>query len=179
MNILVVVDMQKDFITGALGNSQCEACVPEVVKAINDPKYDRIYVTLDTHTEDYLNTQEGAKLPVVHCVKGSDGWALDDNICAALKANPLNDGRVKMFEKETFGSKELGEEFRQYADMADVNVDMVGVCTGICVISNAFIIKANAPEAAVAVIEKACACVTPDTHRTAIDAMKLCQIEIK
>lgn len=173
MRVLVVVDMQNDFITGALGNRECEEAVPFVVKAI-EGDYDKIFVTQDTHHEDYLDTAEGKRLPVVHCVENTEGWELNFEISEALK------GRDAVYvHKPSFGSVALGEYIHELSlENEALTIDFCGVCTGICVLSNAIIAKAQAPEADVRVIEKACACVTPDSHRTAIEAMKLCQIEI-
>ena len=182
MKILVVVDMQKDFITGALGNDECRAAVGNVVNLIKSGSYDTIFATLDTHTEDYLKTQEGSKLPVEHCIIGTDGHTLDDNVEQALGEVSAK-VKIEYVEKETFGSPELGMaigHLYKYAKLSgdSLTIDFCGVCTGICVISNVLIAKANAPEASIEVVENACACVTPQSHNTAIEAMKMCQIDI-
>lgn len=173
MKVLVVVDMQNDFLTGALGNKECEATIPEVVKAI-ESGYDKIFVTQDTHHENYMSTQEGRKLPVVHCIENTEGWEINPVVVEALNKN-----EATYICKPTFGSVTLGEYVHELStEDEELTIDFVGVCTGICVISNAMIAKAEAPEATIRVIEKACACVTPESHKTAIEAMKLCQIEI-
>lgn len=176
--ILVVVDMQKDFTTGVLGNEECEAVIPKVVDVIKQGGYNAFILTRDTHGADYLNTQEGKKLPVEHCIKGTPGWEIADVIEAACKES----GReVSLIDKPVFGSLELGERLHGlYEDYKDegLTLDFVGVCTGICVISNVLIAKAACPEAHVRVIADACACVTPKSHETALEAMKTCQVDV-
>lgn len=176
-NILVVVDMQNDFITGALGNAECEASVAAVKKVIADGKYDQIILTRDTHTEDYMNTREGKHLPVPHCIEETEGWEINSEVMDAVVASKVE---YMIVDKPTFGSVILGSELAEdYATHgAELTVDFVGVCTGICVISNVMIAKATCPEAEIRVVENACACVTPDSHKTAIEAMKLCQVEM-
>lgn len=171
--ILVVIDMQNDFISGALGNDQCLACVPEVVSRIKDESYDQIFLTRDTHFEDYMDTMEGQKLPVPHCIKGSQGWQLIPEVTEAIQGR-----NYQIVDKPTFGSTELGALLGAEYNTEEIEIDFVGVCTGICVISNSMIAKANCPNAVIRVFSKACACVTPDTHQTALDAMKLCHIDI-
>lgn len=169
--LLVVVDMQNDFIDGTLGTNEAVSIVPMVEKKIVQWEGD-IVCTLDTHSDDYLATSEGRKLPIVHCVKKSMGWRPNDRIFAAIKSSGKN---VKFFTKETFGSIELSE----YIKKQGYNyIEFVGLCTGICVISNVLITKAMIPEATIVVDAACCACVTPDSHNIAISAMKLCQIDI-
>lgn len=175
--VLVVVDMQKDFTTGVLGNAECVAAISQVVDVIENGKYDTYIATRDTHTENYMNTREGEKLPVIHCVEGTEGWNLVPEVAEALEKAAGKE--VIMFDKPTFGSVSLGEYFReQYGDGSELEVDFVGVCTGICVISNVSVTKAFCPESKVRVIAKACACVTPDTHETALNAMKTFQVDV-
>ena len=165
--ILVVVDMQNDFVTGCLGTKEAQAIVPAMVTYVK--AFDgEVVFTQDTHGENYMETQEGAKLPVPHCLKGSKGW----EIVPELKE--IAD-KCKIFEKPTFGSKELAADI---AKEAPDEVTLIGVCTGICVLNNATLIKAFATEIPVKVISELCACVTPETHKTALDAMKTCQIEV-
>ena len=163
--LLVVVDMQKDFVTGCLGTKEACEITDSVAEYVKNFDGDVVF-TMDTHGENYMETQEGNKLPVPHCIKGSDGW----EIVPELKSYAN-----KVFEKPTFGSKEL-------ADFVTNNeyesITLIGVCTGICVLSNAILIKAFAPEIPVRVIAGLCACVTPDTHETALRAMETCQIEV-
>ena len=164
---LVIIDMQVDFLIGALGNKECEAVVPEVLDILKTNRYDAVFATKDTHQEDYMETQEGKNLPVVHCIEGTAGWQIDEKIEAALPAGS------SVITKPTFGSVELAKALEDYDE-----VDLVGVCTGICVISNALVIKAFHPEMKINVIERATACVTPESKKTALDAMKLCHINI-
>lgn len=173
--ILVVVDMQNDFTTGPLGNKECEAVIPEVVAIVQHGNYDRIIFTKDTHQENYLQTQEGKKLPVLHCVEGTKGWEIVPEV-----KNAADGKRTEVICKPAFGSISLGERLLIYSKESKepLEVDFCGVCTGICVISNVMIAKAFVPEAHVCVIEKACACVTPQSHQTAIEAMKTCQVDI-
>ena len=175
--ILVVVDMQNDFLTGCLGNDGCRAAVPQVIDVISSGGYDHVYVTMDTHGEDYLSTQEGSKLPVVHCVSGTDGWKVNSDVMAAVEAN-YDKADITTVTKGSFGSIELGNMIKQYCGSEDAEVDFVGVCTGICVISNVMILKAYMPEAKICVIERACACVTKESHDTAISAMRTAQVDI-
>lgn len=177
MKILVVVDMQNDFITGPLGNKECQSVVGNVADIVKSGNYDRIIVTRDTHYKNYHNTQEGRKLPVEHCIINTDGWQIQKDVQDAL--NTIEENKITYLNKITFGSIELSNIIKKLAsDNNAIIIDFVGVCTGICVISNAMIVKASAPEADIRIIENACACVTPDSHINAIEAMKMCQIEI-
>ena len=177
--ILVVVDMQNDFIDpvlGSLGTQEACEAVHGVVEVINKEPYERVYATMDTHYDHYLDTQEGKYLPVKHCIKGTYGWDLNSKVEAALKGV----GYTKV-EKNTFGSIDLALEIdaiTRNEDIHDFEVVMCGVCTDICVISNALLLKAWKPELKITVVEKACAGVTPLKHEEAIDVMKSCQIEI-
>ena len=165
--LLVVVDMQKDFIDGALGTSEAQKIVPNVADEIKNFDGDVVF-TFDTHSSIYLDTQEGKKLPVPHCIKGTEGWMLDKAI------EPLSIGK-KCFYKPTFGSVELAE-FVTDGDYTEVT--LIGLCTDICVISNAMLIKAFLPEVVVSVKASCCAGVTPESHENALSAMKMCQIEV-
>lgn len=169
---LIVVDMQNDFITGALANTEGQKIVPAIAELVKNFDGD-IIVTRDTHKDNYLNTQEGRRLPVVHCIEGTEGWQIVPEIQAALDAKPT--GTVTYIDKPTFGSIALGELVARKLYDA---VELCGVCTDICVISNAMVIKACAIETNVAVYKDLCAGVTPDTHKTALDAMAGCQIDI-
>ena len=170
--ILLVIDMQNDFIDGALGTREAEAIVDRVADEIKKYPARDIIATRDTHTENYLNTREGKNLPVVHCVKGTTGWALNSKIAAAL-------GEALIIDKPTFCSKELAERFAQMGQVEDLDITLVGLCTDICVVSNALLIKAFLPETPVRVIAECCAGVTPESHRAALDTMKMCQILIQ
>ena len=174
--ILVVVDMQNDFITGALGNAECQATVEKVVDVIKNNKYDNIFLTRDTHHDNYMETQEGKNLPVPHCIENTAGWEIVDAVSEAVAV--CRDADVKIIDKPTFGSVELGAILRDIYEKEDAIIDFCGVCTGICVISNVMIAKANCPEAEIRVFQDACACITPESHRTAIEAMRLCQVSI-
>ncbi len=165
--LLVVVDMQKDFIDGALGTKEAQEIVPSVVDEIKNFDGDVVF-TFDTHSSLYLETREGKNLPVEHCIKGTDGFKLDKNI------QPLAIGK-KCFEKPTFGSVELAGFV---ADNDYTDITLIGLCTDICVISNAMLIKAYLPEADVRVKASCCAGVTPESHENALSAMKMCQIDI-
>lgn len=177
MKVLVVIDMQNDFLTGVLGNAECANAISQVVDVIQNGNYDRIFLTRDTHQENYMETQEGKKLPVPHCIKNTEGWEINADVMAAVKEKYA--GKYTIVDKPTFGSADLATKLKEICkNTYDTEIEFVGVCTGICVISNVLLAKANLYEAQVKVIEKACACVTPDTHGTAIDAMKTCQIDI-
>lgn len=169
-NILVVVDMQNDFIDGALGTPEAVAILPNVQKRIDN--FDGpVYFTRDTHTADYLATQEGRKLPVPHCILGTDGWQIAPSLDTSRAA--------AIFDKPTFGSVALMHEMvRQNAREPIGSVTLIGVCTDICVLSNAMLIKAALPEIRVCIDASCCAGVTPDNHRTALAAVGPCQIEV-
>ncbi|MBO5870897.1 MAG: cysteine hydrolase [Clostridia bacterium] len=170
-NILIIVDMQKDFVDGALGTKEAVAIVPNVCEYINQFDGD-IFVTLDTHYDGYMNTSEGKNLPVPHCIKGTEGHKLDENVL-----NALGNKSFEYIEKITFGSIDLPEILKaKYGD--DFTVTLLGLCTDICVISNALILKANFPENEISVVENCCAGVTPEKHNCAIETMKSCQIKV-
>ena len=170
-DILIVVDMQNDFIDGALGTSEAVAIVPKVAKKVKCFKGTVIF-TRDTHGENYMQTQEGRNLPVPHCIKGSHGW----EVCPALE--PLRTGLT--IDKPTFGSAELGRLILELDAKEPVgSITLVGLCTDICVISNAMIAKAFLPEVPVTVDAACCAGVTPESHRNALNAMKMCQVRIE
>lgn len=175
MKILVVVDMQNDFIDGSLGTKEAEAIVDNVVKKINSFNGDLIFVTRDTHFGNYLSTQEGKNLSVMHCVQDTKGWELNTKVAAALDKKEY----VKYFDKKTFGSEELADTIYDLAIDNPLEVELIGLCTDICVVSNALLIKAKTPEIPVAVDSSCCAGVTPDTHAAALTTMKMCQIEVR
>ena len=175
MNILVVVDMQKDFIDGSLGTKEAVAIVPDVVEKIR--RFDgKVIATRDTHAENYLESAEGRHLPVVHCVKDTPGWQINGEVAEALRSRT----EVRIIDKPTFGSVELGEYVKQLNDTAEPveKITLVGLCTDICVISNALLLKAYLPEVPIEVDISCCAGVTPQSHEQAAEAMKMCQIEI-
>lgn len=173
--VLVVVDMQNDFIDETvLGNKYSKAVIPNIIEEIETGDYDKIFFTKDTHNSDYLYTQEGKNLPVKHCILGTTGWALIKEI---FMATTKTNSPVHIITKETFGSKILGEELLKINDLSEVV--FVGVCTGICVISNALLAKAFCPEVKITVKSNACACITKESHERALKAMELCQINIE
>ena len=169
---LVVVDMQKDFVDGSLGTPEAVAIVPNVVKKINEFDGD-IFVTYDTHFDNYMNTSEGKKLPVPHCIKGTDGWKLDSNVAKALQGKEYTE-----VEKITFGSVDLPDLIFKAAGDEDFSIELVGLCTDICVVSNTLILKANYPEKSITVDASCCAGVTPESHNAALTTMKMCQINV-
>ena len=169
-NILVVVDMQRDFVDGALGTPEAQAIVPAAAAKIRAFSGD-IYVTLDTHFENYLSTSEGRNLPVSHCIRNTPGWRLNDEINAALEGR-----RYAVVEKPSFGSLELPKVI---AGLEPEAIELVGLCTDICVIANAMILKAAFPEVPISVDASCCAGVTPESHENALKAMKMCQVAVR
>ena len=170
---LIVVDMQKDFVDGALGSKEAVAIVPNVVKKIKEFDGD-IFVTYDTHFENYMDTNEGKNLPVKHCIKGTDGWKLNDEVVDALSGKKYTE-----VEKITFGSVKLPELVKAVAGDEEFTVELVGLCTDICVVSNALMLKANFPEMDMSVDSACCAGVTVESHLAALTTMKMCQISVK
>ncbi len=170
---LIVVDMQKDFIDGSLGTKEAVAIVDAVNRLVQEWDGPVIF-TRDTHYENYMETQEGRNLPVPHCIQGTDGWQLEQGLQAQCDARGS-----KIFDKPTFGSVELAAYLAEkHAQEAIDEIVLVGLCTDICVISNAMLAKATLPEVPVAVIADCCAGVTPESHARALEAMKMCQIAV-
>ena len=172
--ILVAVDLQNDFIDGALGTKEAQAIVPFAARRIREMREAgaEIFATLDTHDDDYMQTQEGRKLPVPHCIRGTDGWQLNTLIREAL-------GDYIPVEKPSFGSTRLPELIRERAGRGDnMTIELLGLCTDICVVSNALLLKAAFPEAEIQVNSACCAGVTPEKHRAALETMASCQIDI-
>lgn len=170
MKVLIVIDMQNDFVDGALGTREAEKIVSRVAQKIRHAKEhgDQVVFTQDTHTPDYLRTQEGTLLPVVHCVKGTDGFELCEPIAALV-------GDSVVFEKSTFASVALA---KYLCELRPDEVELVGLCTDICVISNALMIKSFLSETKVIVDASCCAGVTPQSHENALNAMKMCQVSV-
>lgn len=166
---LIVVDMQKDFVDGALGTKEAVAIVPAVLAKVKKAAEEgqHIIFTRDTHEETYLETQEGHNLPVTHCVRGSEGWEIIPE---------LRPYANEIFDKPTFGSRKLGEYLADKSDVGSITV--IGLCTDICVISNALLIKAFLPETPIIVEASCCAGVTPASHENALRAMESCQIKV-
>lgn len=172
--ILVVVDMQNDFIDGALGTKEAQAIVDNVVKKIEN--FDgAIYVTYDTHFEDYMETNEGKNLPVCHCVRDTKGWMLNEKVKEALDKKES----YTEVEKITFGSIDLPFVLAEENEMDESEIELVGLCTDICVVSNALILKANYPDTDIYVDSSCCAGVTPEKHQAALETMRSCQIIVK
>lgn len=168
---LVVVDMQNDFVDGALGSADACAIVPNVVEKINNFSGE-IFATFDTHFENYLETSEGKNLPVAHCIKGTPGWQLNEKVLASLEKKGYT-----AVEKITFGSVDLPALIKEKAGDEDFSVELVGLCTDICVVSNALLLKANFPEKEISVDPCCCAGVSAQTHEAALATMRCCQIK--
>ena len=172
MRILVVVDMQNDFIDAALGTKEAVAIVDNVVKKISD--FDgEIFVTLDTHYDNYMETSEGKNLPVPHCIKNTAGWQLNSKVKDALAGKAY-----RIVEKVTFGSVDLPSMIASKFGSIDLDIELVGLCTDICVVSNALLLKVNFPEANMTVDASCCAGVTVEKHKAALETMKSCQISV-
>lgn len=169
--ILIVVDMQKDFIDGSLGTPEAAEILPKVAEKMRSFDGEIIF-TRDTHTPDYLNTPEGKNLPVPHCIRGTDGWQIAADL-TTIRAG-------KIIDKPTFGSVEPGKLLVAANETEPIGkITLVGLCTDICVLSNALLIKAHLPEVTVAVDASCCAGVTPESHNTALAVMKMCRIVVE
>lgn len=168
MKLLVVIDMQKDFVTGALGSEAAQAVVSKIDDKIKNGGYDDVFFTFDTHFSNYSETLEGKKLPVPHCIKGTDGWN------TALGFNGFNAGN--MVEKYTFGYTEWEKRFGEAENIE--SIEIVGVCTDICVVSNALILRALYPDTPIFCDASCCAGTSEDAHKAALTVMKSCQIDI-
>ena len=179
-DLLIVVDMQRDFISGPLGSEQARAIVPAVCARIRQASAEgtQVIFTLDTHGEDYLSTREGRLLPVPHCISGTVGWTLEPAVASECTRG------MSSFEKPTFGSTELAHHAAQLAAMRGtpdgkgMTIELCGVCTDICVVSNAMLLKAALPEADILVQAALCAGVTPEKHEAALTTMRSCQIQV-
>ncbi|MCC8126946.1 MAG: cysteine hydrolase [Clostridiales bacterium] len=170
-NILLVIDMQNDFIDGSLGTSEACQIVPRVVETIREAvtNGDTIIYTRDTHGSDYSQTQEGRRLPVMHCIRDTQGWQIRDEVFAASQ------GSAHVVDKPSFGYTGWEQVLQGAPDV----ITMIGLCTDICVASNALILKALYPETQIIVDASCCAGTTPDNHRAALQTMKSCQVEIR
>lgn len=164
MKALVVVDMQNDFIDGSLGTDEAKEIVSQVARLIESDEYDKVFFTRDTHDENYLNTPEGKKLPVEHCIKGTHGWNI---------SNMLNIEGADIIDKPTFGYMDWKDKLNGLCE-----IDIVGLCTDICVISNALIIKTIYPDAEISIIENATAGTTPENKISALNVARSCQINV-
>jgi len=170
--LLIVIDMQNDFIDGALGTPEAVAIVENVKAKIRSYPAEDILATKDTHETHYLQTQEGKNLPVEHCIRGSKGWEIREDIAELL------DG-VKIYEKPTFGSIAMALDVAEISQSEEIEVEMVGLCTDICVVSNALLLKAMMPEVKISVDASCCAGVTPESHEAALETMKMCQVAVE
>ena len=177
--ILVVVDMQKDFIQGSLGSLDALDIVENVVEKIKSysEKDDLIIVTLDTHNDEYLKTLEGKKLPILHCIEGTDGHSLDNRIQSVLNEN------VVYVKKETFGSFKLSDIIEEHLkrdrlDARDAEIELVGLCTDICVVSNAILLRAMFPNTKICVSSSCCAGTSKERHNASLEVMRSCQIDV-
>jgi len=182
MKILVVIDMQKDFIDGSLGTPEAVAILDKVVDRVANSQGELVLFTQDTHQSDYLQTSEGKKLPVPHCIEGEEGWQINADILAAWRENSntmrirLDDIRDNTFTKPVFGSTALVEYIVNRGDVEEI--ELLGLCTDICVVSNAIMLKNHLPDVKISVNAACCAGVTPATHQAALDVMRMCQIDI-
>ena len=171
---LIVVDMQNDFIDAALGTPEAQAILPTAVRRIEQARQagETVIATLDTHGTDYMNTPEGRKLPVPHCIAGTEGWQLNPQVKAAV-------GDGLLVEKPTFGSVRLPGIIGELAeDPANMTIELIGLCTDICVVSNTLLLKAHFPDADIRVNAACCAGVTPAKHVAALETMRSCQIDV-
>ncbi len=173
MNVLVVVDMQNDFIDGALGTDEAVKILPGVIEKVKNFN-GKIYFTMDTHPENYMDTQEGKNLPVPHCIKDTFGWEIRKELRELAREKS-----AIVFEKATFGCTDLSKELVKVDSAEKIeSIELIGLCTDICVVSNALLIKAALPETKIKVDSNCCAGVTPEKHKAALTTMSSCQIEI-
>ena len=173
LHILIVVDMQNDFISGSLGTPEAQAILDGAVAKVRNWQGEVLY-TLDTHGPDYAETQEGKRLPVPHCIKGTDGWRVPNTLQKALDAHG-----AQAFEKGAFGSPQLAQALAERNTREPIaSIELIGICTDICVVSNALLIKAFLPEVPVSVDASLCAGVTPAAHEAALTTMESCQVEV-
>ena len=173
--LLIVIDMQNDFIDGALGTAEAEAIVPAVKAKIESYPPEAVIATMDTHGPDYLSTQEGRNLPVVHCVRETEGWQLHDAVAEVMPESAI------LVEKPTFGAIRLPELLAPWVEtlgQENVEVEVIGLCTDICVVSNALLLKAAYPEMPISLDQRCCAGVTPASHEAALTTMRMCQIKV-
>lgn len=169
--ILVVVDMQNDFVRGSLANNEAVKIIPNIIKKINTYPLENRFATRDTHFENYMETMEGKKLSVLHCIKNTKGWEIIDEIKSFINTENIID-------KTIFGSIDLVNILKKHDKKENIEIELVGVCTDICVISNAILLKTYFPEREIIVDSKCCAGVTADKHKAALEIMKSCQIEV-
>ena len=169
--ILIVIDMQNDFIDAALGTQEAVGIVEAVKEKIRSYPAADVIATMDTHGDNYMNTQEGKYLPVPHCIKGSDGWQIRPDIAELLKG-------AAIYEKPTFGSTAMAADLKAISEKEEIELELIGLCTDICVVSNALLLKATMPEVKISVDPACCAGVTPEKHLAALETMRSCQIQV-
>lgn len=174
-NILVIIDMQNDFINGSLGNPDGEKVVENIISEIKSNKYDFIALTRDTHFDNYLDTYEGKNLPIKHCIHQTDGWKIRKEIYDAVEESGI---AHKVYDKKTFGSFSLPHELDIYGDSIK-SITITGLCTDICVVSNALILRAELPNTPMYYVEDACAGTSKEAHEAALKVMNSCQIYAK
>ena len=170
--ILIVIDMQNDFIDAALGTKEAVSIVEAVKEKIRSFPAEDVIATMDTHDEGYMQTQEGKNLPVMHCIKGTDGWKIRPDIAELLIG-------ARIYEKPTFGSTALAADLKDLSEKEEIELELIGLCTDICVVSNALLLKASMPEVKISVDAACCAGVTPQKHLAALETMRSCQIDVK
>lgn len=177
--ILVIVDAQNDFVNGTLGSGMAESAMDNIVKKVmkHGSEYDMIIFTRDIHFENYMETLEGKKLPVMHCQKGDKGSMIVERVWNSVAELKKNGKRIRTFDKHTFASKELVDYLAAICTRKDI-IEFCGVCTGICVASNAICTRAALPNNTIVVDSNCCACVTEESHKAALTTMASCQIDI-
>ena len=177
--VLIVIDVQNDFITGALRNEEAIKALPNIVNLLNNEEYDEVYVTMDTHGKDYLKTLEGQKLPVEHCIEGTWGWHMPEEVTATKTIQ-----NAEIYEKPTFGSRELANHLwahinnENFSRLQDYEFTIIGFCTDICVVSNALMLRANFPNSKITIRKDCVAGVTPKSNKSALLTMQMCQIDV-
>ena len=169
--ILIVIDMQNDFIDAALGSPEAVQIVDAVKEKLASYPIENVIATMDTHGDNYMDSQEGTYLPVKHCIRGTDGWQIRPDIAILLEG-------AKIYEKPTFGSVALAEDMKALSEKEDIELELIGLCTDICVVSNALLLKAFMPEVKILVDAACCAGVTPEKHTAALETMRSCQIQV-
>ena len=169
--LLIVIDMQNDFIDAALGTKEAVSIVDAVKEKIRSYPAEDVIATMDTHGENYMDTQEGKYLPVPHCIRGTEGWKIRPDIEELLKG-------AKIYEKPTFGSMKMAADLKALSEKEEIELELIGLCTDICVVSNALLLKAAMPEVKITVDSACCAGVTPEKHLAALETMRSCQIEV-
>lgn len=170
-DLLLVIDMQNDFIDGALGTAEAAAIVENVKAKIRSYPARNVVFTMDTHRENYLSTREGRYLPVEHCIRGTEGWRLRKDIISIVPD-------AKIYEKPTFGSIRLAVDLKTLSEHDEISIELIGLCTDICVVSNALLLHAMLPEVNITVDASCCAGVTPESHTAALQTLKACQINV-